>query len=131
MARWLTDDPQDVWPNADPKRATRWVMRAEALIAQRFPTLEERVTLGTLNPVVVAGVVEDMVTRVLDREARDKVDKVSYPEVTVEWETGGGLSKESTLYLTSDEYALLSDGPTGGVFSITPSAKVVPQEPWL
>lgn len=131
MARWLTDDPQDVWPTADSKRATRWVMRAEALIAQRFPTLEERVTLGTLNPVVVAGVVEDMVTRVLDREARDKVDKLSYPEVTVEWETGGGLSKESTLYLTSDEYTLLSDGPAGGMLSITPSANIVPQEPWL
>lgn len=121
MAMWLTTAPDEIWPGiAEDERvyATRMVERAERILATRFPTLETRVNKGDLDAAVVAGVVEDMVTRVLDRRARGGLDKLSYPEVQMEWSDGGGLGSGSLLYLTTDELVLLSPPASEGAFTI-------------
>lgn len=123
MAMWLKDNLEDIWPDvagADLTYATRMVERAEKIIQTRFPTLEMRVKDGQLDPAVVAGVVEDMVTRVLDRRSRGGLDKLSYPEVQMEWSDSGGLGSGSLLYLTTDELVLLSPPVSEGAFSIRP-----------
>lgn len=123
MAMWLTMAPEEIWPGiADDERAyaSRMVERAEKILVTRFPTLETRVNNGDLDAAVVAGVVEDMVTRVLDRRARGGLDKISYPEVQMEWSDGGGLGSGSLLYLTTDELVLLSPPASEGAFTIRP-----------
>lgn len=98
----------------------RLVHRAEAIVCQRFPTIGERVDRGELDARVVAGVVEDMVVRVLEREARGGMDKLSYPEVAMEWADDGGLGSGSRLYLTTDEVVLLAPRPTGAISTLRP-----------
>ncbi|MHC9593844.1 hypothetical protein ACQXY7_09570 [Corynebacterium diphtheriae] len=70
MAIFLKIPIVEIWPDLDGSResyAERLVGRAEAIIMQRFPTLEKRTRDGAISISVVAGVVEDMVTRALDK----------------------------------------------------------------
>lgn len=115
---------EDVWPHLAQDghaRAARMIDRAETLILQRFPTIPQRIDAGELSKSVVAGVVEDMVTRVLERDARGGMDKLAYPEVSMEWEASGGAGTGSILYLTTDELLLLAPTATAGAFSIRPT----------
>lgn len=64
MAIFLKSLIAEIWPDLDGSResyAERLVGRAEAIIIQRFPTLEKRTRDGSISASVVAGVVEDMV----------------------------------------------------------------------
>lgn len=118
MGRWLTE-PEAVWPDLFPEQAdrvTRLVDRAEAIIAQRFGKTAKRIEAGGLAVEVVAGVVEDMVTRALDKTSRGGLDKLSYPEVSMEW-ADGGAGTGSLLYLTIDDLHLLTPPPQAA-FSI-------------
>lgn len=121
MPRWLTDSLDEVWPGlteAEEKQVTRWVGRAEAIIAQRFPTTAARVEAEKLEAGVVAGVVEEMVSRALAKTRRGGMDKLAYPEVSMEWSDSGGAGTGSLLYLTMDELMLLTPPPPTKVFTI-------------
>ncbi|MFC3850077.1 hypothetical protein ACFORJ_07850 [Corynebacterium hansenii] len=123
MPRWLTDPLPEVWPDLNEtelKQVGRWVIRAEAIIAQRFPTTAARVQEGKLDVGVVAGVIEEMVSRALAKTRRGGMDKLSYPEVSMEWSDNGGAGEGSLLYLTIDELMLLTPppDPSPRVFSI-------------
>lgn len=111
MAIFLKSPIAEIWPDLDGSResyAERLVGRAEAIIMQRFPTLEKRTRDGSISASVVAGVVEDMVTRALDKTGRGGMDKLAYPEVQMEWSSDGGLGSGNLLWLTTDEIVLLS-----------------------
>ncbi|BAM26398.1 MULTISPECIES: hypothetical protein [Corynebacterium] len=121
MAIFLKSPIAEIWPDLDGSResyAERLVGRAEAIIMQRFPTLEKRTRDGSISASVVAGVVEDMVTRALDKTGRGGMDKLAYPEVQMEWSSDGGLGSGNLLWLTTDEIVLLSPPQPRGVFSI-------------
>lgn len=111
MSFWFTEDPADVWENLDSgllRKVERWVNRAEHIIRQRFPDIDQRVDSGELAPEVIAGVVEEMVTRAIDNEDRGGIESEELPEWSVKYATGVGLGRGSTLFLTTDEFALLA-----------------------
>ncbi|MEX3563673.1 hypothetical protein ACEE90_01450 [Corynebacterium phoceense] len=121
MPTWLTTSIDKLWPgldSADTAYAERMVDRAERMVKTRFSTITERITAGELDPVVVAGVIEDMVDRVMRKRARGGMDKLAYPEISMEWNDDGGAGTGSTLYLTVDELMLLAPAQTGGAFTI-------------
>lgn len=118
MGKWLTD-PEQVWTDPDDQdtiREKRLVERAEAIIVNRFPKTERRIESGGLDVTVVAGVVEDMIGRYLGKQKRGGLDKLAYPEVSMEW-TDGGAGTGSLLYLTIDDLHLLTPPPQAA-FSI-------------
>ncbi|MEJ6019871.1 hypothetical protein [Corynebacterium sp. H113] len=109
-----------MWPDTtEIERASleRLVDRAEAIIAQRFPETARRVSDGTLSCQVVAGIVEDMVSRAHASQQRGGIDKLSYPEVTMEW-SDGGAGSGSLLYLTVDELMLLTPPEPAAAFTV-------------
>lgn len=119
MARFLAN-LQMVWPDADRERQAylaRLVDRAEALVVQRFPMTPRRVEDGSLSHTVVAGVIEDMVNRAVASQERGGVDKLAYPEITMEWGNGGAGSG-SLLYLTTDELLALTPPEPAAAFSV-------------
>lgn len=121
MAIFLKTSIAEIWPDLEDSResyAERLVGRAEAIIMQRFPTLEKRTRDGAISISVVAGVVEDMVTRALDKTARGGMDKLAYPDAQMEWSADGGLGSGNLLWLTTDEIVLLSPPQPSGAFSI-------------
>lgn len=121
MATWLTADPKTLWPHLDDTRleeVKRLIERAEHIILQRFPSIPTRIQQHRLSVEVVAGVVEDMVTRAIAKEDRDGLTRLAYPEVTMQWETDGGLGQGSRLWLTTDEIVLLSPQLAQGAWSI-------------
>lgn len=80
MATWLTADPKILWPHLDGTRleeAKRLIERAESIILQRFPSIPTRIQQHRLSVEVVAGVVEDMVTRAIAKE--DRAGSPSWP----------------------------------------------------
>lgn len=121
MATWLTADPKTLWPHLDDTRleeVKRLIERAEHIILQRFPSIPTRIQQHRLSVEVVAGVVEDMVTRAIAKEDRGGLTQLTYPEVTMQWETDGGLGQGSRLWLTTDEIVLLSPQLAQGAWSI-------------
>lgn len=123
----------EVWPYLDPTqsdRVQRLIKRAESIICQRFPTTLQRIADGDLDHNVVTGVIEDMVTRVLERDARGGMDKLSYPEVAMEWDNSGGAGAGSILYLTTDELLLLSPPKPSGAFTIRPTGHLPMGPQW-
>lgn len=118
---WLTEPVTEIWPDLDPikqRKATRWIAAATRLVETRFDDLQLRVEAGKLNPAVVADVIEAMVTRALERDARGGLDKLAYPEVSMEWGESGAAGSGSVIFLTKDELLLLGAKPTGGPFMI-------------
>ena len=126
MPAILTTPAADLWPRLDPEQAAeaqRLIERAEGIVLQRFPTIPQRIAEGKLTRLVVAGVIEDMVARALEKSERGGLDKLAYPEVTMEWETDGGLGKGSKLWLTVDELVLLTPPAATGAFTIRTKAR--------
>ena len=62
---------------------------------------------GTAHPV------RAMIGRALAADDRDGIRSEQLPEWQVEYDTGTGLGQGSTLYLTTDEYALLAPRSSG------------------
>lgn len=121
MATWLTVDPKALWPHLDDTRlegAKHLIDRAERIVLQRFPSIPTRIQQHRLSAEVVAGVVEDMVTRAIAKEDRGGLTQLAYPEVTMQWETDGALGQGSRLWLTTDEVILLSPQLAQGAWSI-------------
>lgn len=127
MPKWLKESPEDIWPEASPaiiQRATRWIDQAERLITARAPDIEQRISTGKLDPLVVADIVEAVVTRAVDKTTRGGLDKLAYPEVSMEWEQGGGAGQGSLLFLTLDELMVLVPQQAQAAFSIRPWSSV-------
>ncbi len=121
MATWLTVDPKTLWPHLDTPRldeAKRLIDRAERIVLQRFPSIPTRIQQHRLSAEVVAGVVEDMVTRAIAKDDRGGLTQLAYPEVTMQWESDGSLGQGSRLWLTTDEIVLLSPQLAQGAWSI-------------
>lgn len=131
MTTWLTDDVLSIWPELTEERrgwAERQVEKAEAILRTRFKTLPARIESGDMAPEVVAGVIEDMVDRLIQRTGRGGLNKLAYPEVSMEWDDAGGLGSGSSLYLTTDEFALLAPTAATGAFTIRSTARPVMPE---
>lgn len=111
MPTWFTEDPTTVWDDLGPdllRKVTRWIDQAETIISTKFPTLQDRIDAEKISVKAVAGVVEEMVDRAVDREQRGGVETEQMPEWSVGYETGQGMGKGSKLFLTTDEFALLA-----------------------
>lgn len=111
MPTWFTEDPTTVWDDLGPdllRKVTRWIDQAETIISTKFPTIQARIDAEKISVKAVAGVVEEMVGRAVDRELRGGVETEQMPEWSVGYETGQGMGKGSRLYLTTDEFALLA-----------------------
>lgn len=98
-------------------QAEAWIGDIEAQIAQRIPTLEDQITAGNPTTAVVKAVVSNAVIRVLRnpeglRQRQFSIDDYS-ESATVDVALSAGL-----LYLTDDEWNLLSPGSSGDAFTI-------------
>lgn len=123
MPAWLTVPPQALWPGRGEEHlayAARMIERAEAIILGRFPDIGERLSRGEISLSVVAGVVEDMVTRALNSFARGGLVRLGYPDADMQWESGGGAGEGSVLFLTVDELLLLTPRAATGAFTVNP-----------
>lgn len=123
MPKWLTEPPEQIWPDATPailQRAGRWIDQAERLIIARAPNIEQRIASGQLDPLVVADIVEAVVTRAVDKTTRGGLDKLAYPEISMEWEQAGGAGQGSLLYLTLDELMVIVPQQAQAAFTIRP-----------
>lgn len=121
MPTWLTTDPAQIWPTADQPtidRIKRWIGQAERLIQNRFPTINERIDNGTLDPLAIADIVEAMVDRALARRERAGLSKLAYPEVQMEWDDSGGAGQGSWIFLTLDELMVLTPPQATGASSV-------------
>ena len=116
MPKWFTDEPDTVWQGLDDellRRVRRWIARAESIISTRFPDVEKRIALGALTVEVVSSVVEEMVERAIKSDERDGVTTEELPEFKVQYASASGLGQGSTLFLTTDEFALLAPRRVG------------------
>lgn len=123
MAKWLIEAPEDIWPDAAPEvkqRAKRWIDQAERLICARAPNIEQRIEQGLVDRLVVADIVEAMVTRAIEKTSRGGLDKLAYPEVSMEWAGDGGAGQGSLLYLTLDELMIVAPQQSQAAFTIRP-----------
>lgn len=93
----------------------RLIEKAEGRLLARVPSVPARVAAGTLDGALVAGVVEDMILRVVSNPRGVRSMSIDdYSETLERAASGAGL------YLTPDEVALLA-GPSragGAVGSI-------------
>ena len=131
MAKWLLEAPEDIWPDAAPavqQRAKRWIDQAERLICARAPTIDGRIEQGLVDRLVVADIVEAMVTRAIDKTSRGGLDKLAYPEVSMEWTGDGAAGQGSLLYLTLDELMIVAPQQSQAAFTIRPRGRT-PQMP--
>lgn len=132
MPRWLTTPIAEIWKDLNTDETLtmmRWIDQAERLIQARFSTIDERITAGTLDRAVVGDVVEAMVTRRLETQRRGGVDKIAYPEISMEWGDGGGAGSGSAMFLTMDELLLLTPPQASGQ-AFTIRRKPTPRSPW-
>lgn len=107
-------DPSDIaaqWrtlSTEEESRATALLPRASAIIREAVPSVDDRVTAGSLDAELPKGVAVDMVVRVLDRPT-DDVTSVTTDDTTFRWETGrGGQTSSTSLHITDAEVALLA-----------------------
>lgn len=116
MPKWFTDNPAEVWGGLDAdmlRSVNRWIARAESIISTRFPDIEQRISRGVLTVEVVSSVVEEMVERAIKSDERGDLVSEELPEFKVQYSTSSGLGQGSTLFLTTDEFALLAPRRVG------------------
>lgn len=133
MASFATpEDVEAVWQQALTDAQTiataQWLVYASALIRSRVPTVDDRITAGTLDAELTKFVAVSMVLRMLRN-----------PEgIRQESETLGSWSHSATyseaissgrLFLTDEELGLLKPLKSGA-FSVIPSVPT-PREPCL
>jgi hypothetical protein len=99
--------------------ATYWLTFASAIIRREVPTVDARITAGTLDADLVMGVAVSMVLRRLQnpdgyRSVQESIEDYSTTATRDSALSAGGV------YLNEDEKCLL--GERSGAFSITPTA---------
>lgn len=105
-------------------QVNRFIAIAQAKLRSNLPGLDDRITAGTLDPVLVQGVGATVVMRALDTIRRGLgVVRTEYPEISTQYATGDGNT--NLVYLTDDDLADLVDTADNGgdCFSIS----LVPQ----
>jgi hypothetical protein len=100
-------------------QVTAWLEDLEALVVSRLPGFAESVTAGVTSESVVRAVFASAVIRVLRnpeglRQHTESIDDYSITK-TIDASASAGL-----LYLTDDEWNLLSPGASGEAFTIRP-----------
>ncbi|MEU9515916.1 hypothetical protein [Micromonospora sp. NPDC048169] len=99
-------------------QVNRFIAIASAKLRNRVSKLDERISAGALDPVLVKGVGAEIVLRALAGLERGVgVRRVEYPEWSTEYETGGGSGR--LVYVTDDDVAdLIDNDSTGDAFTI-------------
>lgn len=96
---------------------------ATPLLRSLSPGLDTRITLGTLDPEIVKGVLVTAVIRALDSmRVGLRIRSSQYPEVTEQYAD----ADPSLVYFTPGELASVSagSGSVGGAFTIRPGSIV-------
>lgn len=111
-------------------QVTAWIGDVEAQVEQRLPTLADQIVAGNPSAVVVKAVVANAVIRVLRnpeglRQRQFSIDDYS-ESATVDNVLSAGL-----LYLTDDEWNLLSPGSSGDAFTIRSYGAGYREGEWL
>lgn len=100
-----------------------WIRRASAIVRQEVPSVDDRITAGTLDPDIVATVVEAMVRRVMSNPDGAK----SMSETMHDYARSVTLADADAgtgLYLTDGERDRLTKTPTTRQsFTITPGGR--------
>jgi hypothetical protein len=109
--RWrpLTDEEE--------RRARTLLMDASLRVRRRFPRIDDRITLGDLDPMEIAAVVAGMVKRAMI--------STGYEGVTQSTQAAGPFQSSQSftnpngnLYFTADDLAVLSDGGQRRAFTV-------------
>lgn len=107
---------REITDRAEILQVEAWIGDVEAMVASRLPDLAERVEAGFPPASVVAAVIANAVIRKIknpDGKQNERIDDYSYGYTTD--------AARGELFLTEEEWALLSPGETsGGAFSIRP-----------
>ena len=98
-------------------QVNRFIAIASAKLRNKVPNLDERISAGTLDPVLVKGVGAEIVLRALAGLDRGVgVRRIEYPEWSTEFESGG---TGRLVYVTDDDVAdLIDTDSTGDAFTI-------------
>lgn len=103
---------------AETSAAEFYIEFASELIRSEIPSIDERIIAGTLSPVLVKGVVVQMVKRTLMNPEGYRTVQESIEDYSTTMTRDSALSTGG-LYLSADELAILSSRRKGA-FSITP-----------
>ncbi|WP_280193566.1 hypothetical protein [Nocardia farcinica] len=102
-------------------QVNRFIDIAAAKLRNKVSRLDERISTGALDPVLVRGVGAEIVLRAVATLRRGiGVRRTEYPEISTEYEpaTAGGL-----VQVTDDDIAdLIDDAGSGDAFTIRVSA---------
>jgi hypothetical protein len=110
--QWTTaKEVTEIWTGSEPpeesdKVLNALILTAEAIILSRFPSIQYRITNGTLALKIVQYVVSGMVQRAF-QTAND--GRISYSNTTGPFAESGSYSNSRRgLYISDDELALLA-----------------------
>lgn len=94
-----------------------WIEDLDALVYQRMPDLDDRIARGEPNVAVVRLVYAQAIRRILlnPKGLRQYTESIDDYSVT---ETVDSALSSSALYLTDDEWAMLSPASAGDAFTI-------------
>lgn len=101
------------------KQVNAWIGDVESLILARIPDLQEKVTAGVPTAAVVSMVVANAVIRKInnpDGKVSEGVDDYQYRY--------NEQARKGDLFLTDEEWALLTPAAASGAFSIRPYGAV-------
>lgn len=119
LGRPISDD-------AERAQVGAWLEDIEQIIRGRLPDLDERVASGKPSEVVVTMLEANAVMRLVrnpDGKIQERIDDYSY-----------GLNQTTArgyLYLTDDEWALLTPGTPDGAWTIRPYAERFGRGYWV
>lgn len=116
-------------PITDPNEVAQveaWLEDIEAIILNRLPDLPDRVAEGTPSAVVVAAVESNAVIRKIknpDGKVSEGVDDYNYRL--------NENARKGELFLTDDEWDLLTPGTPDGAWTIVPGGARRGRGEWL
>lgn len=107
-------------------QAEAWIGDVQAMIEARIPDIHERVDSGLVSPLVASAVVANAVIRKVNNpmgKQNERIDDYSYG-----WNADAARGE---LFLTAEEWGLLSPGSASGAFSIRPAGHGRGRGAWL
>lgn len=121
---WIGDDAP-----LDTAKVAYWVGRAEREVLAQVPDLDNRISLGEFDPLVVRDVVVDMVTRVFRNPTNTRSTQLSKTtgQITETMAQTFGGDTPGGLFLSAAEKERLRGGATEGddqtAFSVYPGGR--------
>ncbi|GAA3699115.1 hypothetical protein GCM10022377_10160 [Zhihengliuella alba] len=104
---------------AETAQVTAWLDDLEAMVLSRVPDFAEQVAAGDIPAGVVRSVFATAIIRVLNNPKGLRQHTVSIDDFS-RTETVDSALSSGALYLTDEEWGLLSPGSSGDAFTITP-----------